>query len=156
MAFTVIPLITSVSDELEFLEGRRYVAYPDPLTHADPWTNGVGHTGPDVFPGQVVDDTQVNAWKDRDIGKVSAQCMSALPWFATMNDARQAVLICMGFQMGFQGLVAFHHMLSSCAVGDFSDAAEQMMQSKWAAQTPNRAELLHDQMLSGNWPTKTP
>ena len=29
-------------------EGLRLAAYPDPLTHAEPWTIGYGHTGPDV------------------------------------------------------------------------------------------------------------
>jgi lysozyme len=40
-------------------EGRKYVAYKD---QAGVWTNGVGHTGPDVYPGQKVTDAQIDAW----------------------------------------------------------------------------------------------
>ena len=35
-------------------EGMRLTAYPDPATGAAPWTIGVGHTGPDVYPGRVI------------------------------------------------------------------------------------------------------
>ena len=35
-------------------EGMRLTAYPDPGTGADPWTIGVGHTGPDVFEGRII------------------------------------------------------------------------------------------------------
>jgi len=35
-------------------EGMRLTAYPDPGTGADPWTIGVGHTGPDVYPGRTI------------------------------------------------------------------------------------------------------
>lgn len=35
-------------------EGVRLTAYPDPGTGAEPWTIGIGHTGPDVYPGMTV------------------------------------------------------------------------------------------------------
>lgn len=35
-------------------EGMRLTAYPDPGTGAEPWTIGVGHTGPDVYEGRVI------------------------------------------------------------------------------------------------------
>lgn len=35
-------------------EGLRLTAYPDPGTGGDPWTIGVGHTGPDVYPGKTI------------------------------------------------------------------------------------------------------
>ena len=39
-------------------ESMRLVAYPDPGTKADPWTIGVGHTGPDVYPGMIITEEQ--------------------------------------------------------------------------------------------------
>ena len=48
----------------EISEGCRLIAYQDP---AGVWTNGVGHTGSDVFPGQIVTQAQANAWLLQDI-----------------------------------------------------------------------------------------
>lgn len=51
-------------EELEEYEGKKYKAYKD---SAGIWTNGVGHTGSDVWPGQVVDEAQVMAWLTQDL-----------------------------------------------------------------------------------------
>jgi lysozyme len=50
--------------ELKGYEGVRYVGYLD--TGGVP-TNGVGHTGPEVYVGQVVDEAQVDAWLTEDL-----------------------------------------------------------------------------------------
>lgn len=50
--------------DIEGYEGKRYKAY---LDVAGIWTNGVGHTGPDVFEGQVVDEEQVQTWLTEDL-----------------------------------------------------------------------------------------
>lgn len=142
----------NVSDQIEGFEERRYVAYPDPLTHGAPWTNGVGHTGHDVYPGQVVNDAQVDAWKTRDIAVATAGVMSAMPWAAQLNEPRQAVLIGMAFQLGLAGMVGFHNALSAAERGDYGEAGTQMLNSIWSKQTPKRAFILSKQMQTGNWP----
>lgn len=66
---------------LETFEQRRYLAYDDArpnykLEAGNPilgtLTNGVGHTGPDVHIGQIVDDAQVTAWRDEDVAEAAA------------------------------------------------------------------------------------
>jgi lysozyme len=47
--------------KLEDREGRMHNAYPDPNTGGAPWTIGVGHTGPEVHPGLVWTDAQIDA-----------------------------------------------------------------------------------------------
>jgi lysozyme len=42
-----------------FEEGFKNNAYPDPATGGDPWTIGVGHTGPEVHPGLYWSNEQV-------------------------------------------------------------------------------------------------
>jgi lysozyme len=49
---------------LQDLEGTSYVAYKDT---GGVWTNGTGHTGPDVYPGQRATDEQVMAWLAEDV-----------------------------------------------------------------------------------------
>lgn len=57
---------------LEYFEGRRAIAYPDPATHGDPWTIGVGHTGPDVCKGLVWTEEQIDAALSADLVKFEA------------------------------------------------------------------------------------
>ena len=68
-----------------------------------------------------------------------------------LNDARKAVLINMCFQLGFSGLSRFKLTLGHIAQGNYEEAAEEMLNSRWAKQTPNRAKELSDQMRTGEF-----
>lgn len=137
--------------QIEQLEGRRNVAYADPLTKAAPWTIGVGHTGPEVHEGLVWSDSLVQSTFDADFSHAWELVQAKLPWAIVLSDPRQAVLVNMCFQMGIWGLLAFKHALAAAQTGDFQMAHDQMLDSEWARQTPRRAVTLATQMLSGVW-----
>lgn len=50
-------------------EGERLRAYPDPATGGDPWTIGVGHTGPGVKPGMVITGAHSKAYLHHDLAR---------------------------------------------------------------------------------------
>lgn len=133
---------------LERDEGRRNVAYLDTRGNV---TIGVGHTGPEVHKGLVWTEAQIDAALDADIIKATSGCRGAFPWFDKLNDARQAVLAAMAFQMGAAGLLKFHDTLHAIESQRFAHAAECMRQSNWAHQTPKRAIRMAYQMESGAW-----
>jgi lysozyme len=64
---------------------------------------------------------------------------------------RQAVLVNMAFQMGVTGLLKFKKSLAYYLQDDYESCSREMLKSKWARQTPNRAERLVKQMLTGQW-----
>ena len=68
-----------------------------------------------------------------------------------LDDARRAVLVGMAFQMGTAGLMQFTQTLASVRDQRYMTAAAQMLQSKWAQQTPARARRMSRQMESGEW-----
>ena len=136
---------------LEREEGREHNAYADPLTHGEPYTIGIGHTGPEVHLGLTWDDEQIDAAFDADVQKATQGCSNAFAWFDSLDDVRQAVLIAMCFQMGIRGLQSFSGTLSFIASGDYVMAAQHMRVSLWAHQTPARANRMADQMLTGAW-----
>ncbi len=142
----------NVRDQTIEFEGWCNRAYADPLTHGEPFTVGVGATGAGIGPTTYWTDDQINARLSNDLAHASSQVHAALPWFSGLNEPRQAVLIGMCFQMGLGGLVAFHHMLTAAAQGRFAAAAQEMLASKWATQTPGRARILARQMSTGSWP----
>lgn len=52
----------------EYFEGREYKAYPDPLSKdGRPWTIGIGHTGPEVVPGLIWNDAQIDEAFKNDV-----------------------------------------------------------------------------------------
>lgn len=57
----------------------------------------------------------------------------------------------MSFQLGIAGLLGFTNTLELVRKGQFSDAADNMLLSKWATQTPNRAKRIAKQMKTGVW-----
>lgn len=137
---------------LEREEGRECKAYADKLTGAAPWTIGIGHTAPGVCKTTTWTDAQVDAAFQSDVDKATRGCNEKLsPWFGQLNEARQAVLIGMAFQMGLGGLMGFVHTLASVRDGRYAEAAAGIRSSKWGVQTPARARRMADQMLTGTW-----
>lgn len=71
--------------------------------------------------------------------------------FSGLNDARKAVLINMGYQLGVSGLFKFKKMIAALDRKQYELAAKEMLDSRWSMQTPNRAKELSDQMLTGEF-----
>ena len=65
------------------------------------------------------------------------------------NQERKDILISMSYQMGVQGLAGFKNTLAMVSSGNFSGAASGMLSSKWAKQTPNRANRHAEVMRTG-------
>jgi lysozyme len=66
------------------------------------------------------------------------------------NRQQQAILISMAYQVGVSGLLAFKKMWKAIEMKDFKEAGKQMLDSKWATQTRNRAVRHSNTMSSGN------
>lgn len=82
---------------------------------------------------------------------LDAELTARLPWISKLDPARKGVLINMAFQMGVDGLLGFKNTLAMIEAGRYQDAAKAMLQSKWATQTPARAQRLSNQMATGQW-----
>jgi lysozyme len=67
------------------------------------------------------------------------------------DPARMAVLQSMAYQMGVQGLAAFKNTLQAVIERRWNDAAAGMLNSRWARQTPERAQRHAQQMRTGLW-----
>lgn len=62
------------------------------------------------------------------------------------NEARKDILMSMAYQMGIPGLASFTTTLGMLSQGQFTYAADNMLKSKWASQTPARAKR-HAQVI---------
>lgn len=84
-----------------------------------------------------------------DISRCMTECRLKIIFFDQLNEVRQDVLLNMCFQMGISGLLKFKNFLSFLEKQDFDSAAEEMLKSKWAGQTPNRAKELSEVIKKG-------
>jgi lysozyme len=128
-------------------EGSVSHAYKDSLGY---WTIGVGRLI-DSRKGGGLSPDEIDFLLENDIKAKTREVLLALPWMEKLNDARQAVLIGMAFQMGIGGLLKFKRMLGSIEDGRYVEAAEEMVKSRWAMQTPKRAYRMAQQMETGEW-----
>lgn len=61
-------------------------------------------------------------------------------WYVKLNEDRQTIIKSMAYQMGIGGLFKFKKMIAALDKGDWNEAAHQALDSRWAKQTPARAE----------------
>ncbi len=130
-------------------EGCRLSAYPDPLSGAQPYTIGYGHTGPDVYPGLAWTLAQAEAALADDVSDVCHALDVQLPWWRGLDDARQDVLANMAFNLGPEGLERFTSTLRLIRQARWEDAARAMLASKWAGQVGARVRRLAEQLRTG-------
>jgi lysozyme len=127
-------------------EGRKPCVYQD---HLGFWTIGIGRLVDARKPGAGLRPKEMDYLLSNDIEDRVQQLTTRLPWFVNLDEARQGVLLNMSFQLGVDGLLGF--TLELVRTGQYTAAADAMLQSKWAGQTPERAKRLSDQMRDGQW-----
>lgn len=139
--------ITCIEDQLRLDEGERLTAYQDHLGY---WTIGCGRLI-DARKGGGISREESSMLLRHDIERVEQAIDKALPWVATLDPIRKAALVNMGFQLGISGLLGFAQTLAAVKAGEYQSAADRMLASRWASQTPARARRLSDQVRSGRW-----
>jgi lysozyme len=78
-----------------------------------------------------------------------ADLFKAVPWVADLSQRRQDALVNMTYQMGIAGVLKFKNSLKLIKAGKFGQAAEALLLSKWAKQTPNRALRISNMIRQG-------
>lgn len=135
---------TLLRSQLMRHEGLRLKAYIDTVGKL---TIGYGRNLEDVG----ITHDEAAYLLDGDIDRAVKGLVARLPWVFDLEAVRQSVLVNMAFNLGIEGLLTFTRTLQSVRERRFTEAAEQMLQSKWATQTGQRAVELAAQMRTGSW-----
>ena len=144
-------MIKNILDQLLRDEGMRLTPYKDSRGFN---TVGVGHNlDASPLPGLTFPITEAQALGilGKDVERISMYLQSQLPWIVNLDDARHGCLQNMAFNLGTNGLLQFHQMLTHLQAGDYANAALAMTQSAWYNQVGDRAKRLVQQMESGQW-----
>lgn len=137
--------IDQLRQELAADEGCKYEIY---LDHLGLETFGIGHlvTKDDPEYGQPVgtpvSEERVQSVFRRDIAVTSEDCHRLYPDFDKLPEEAQLVIANMMFNLGYPRLSKFTGMKAGIDAQDWDKAAEEMIDSKWFDQVPNRAKRL--------------
>ena len=141
--------IENLRKELELDEGVKYEIYNDHLGYA---TFGIGHLVRDSDPehgqeiGTPVSEERVIAAFDEDVQVVLADCERLYNDFNVLPEECQLIIANMMFNMGRPRLSKFKGMKAGVDAQDWNKAADEMIDSAWYRQVPNRAGRLVKRM----------
>ena len=132
---------------LELHEGRRNKPYLDTVGKE---TIGIGFNLTDVG---LLDD-EIDVILRMRLGKLYIALSKALPWFDTLDQVRQLVLLDMSYNMGMEPfdndkIKDWPNFLQQIKTKQYTAAAENMLTTKWAKQVGSRAKRLADMMRTG-------
>lgn len=97
-----------------------------------------------------VSDNEIQLLLSNDIAVSIQECENQTWWSSISgDDVRSRAIIEMVFNIGIGGLLGFHQAIAALTAGDFSTAADQFMQSKWANQVGQRAVILTEMIRTG-------
>jgi len=134
-------------EQIKRHEGLVLNAYQDHLGY---WTIGYGRLI-DKRKGGGISQQEAEYLLQNDINGVIQALERQISFWNRLNEPRKAVLMNMAFQMGVGGLMKFKRTLSLIELDEFTEAADNMMTSLWAKQTPKRAQEMANQMRTGKW-----
>lgn len=135
-------------------EGLKLKAYKDSL---GVWTIGYGTTLKslgltDATAAQMeITRFQAEEYLRAEAAKALSGVEAAFPWWAGLDPVRQAIVVAMAYQLGLSGVRGFKKFVAAIQARDFKKAAAEMMDSKWARQTPNRAARAALMLKDGRW-----
>lgn len=96
-------------------------------------------------------DDEIDLLLANDVREAIGECRRLIRGFDQLNEVRQEVLVNMMFNLGYTRLAGFKKMIAALAMNDWTEAANQMLESKWADQVGARADRLAAAMRKGAW-----
>ena len=141
--------IEQLRKELEVDEGVKYEIYNDHLGYP---TFGIGHLVRDTDPeagaalGTPISEDRVIEAFNEDVETVLGDCAILYDDFDELPEEAQLIIANMMFNLGRPRLSKFKGMKAGVDARDWKKAADEMVDSAWYRQVPNRAGRLVKRM----------
>ena len=116
--------------------GKRTVGYGH-LCVEDHWEDNREYTVPELE--RVLEADLNNAIQGAE--ELCSDC-------PVLEDQAREIIVEMVFQLGKTGVSKFRNMWKALKMPDYPTAAKEMLDSRWADQTPKRAKEMSDHMRS--------
>jgi lysozyme len=127
-------------------EGVRKTAYKDTLNN---WTIGVGHLiklpNEEYLLDKELTDLEVDQIFVTDLNQAIDDARKFIDADSIPDEAFE-VIVDMAFNLGLPKLLKFKNFQQALKDKDFVKASEEMLDSRWAKQLPNRSKRLAEIM----------
>ena len=94
-------------------------------------------------------DDEIDYILNNDVNIATDELVVTFDWYADLDPIRQRVVIDMVFNLGMPRFKQFKNMIAAIEAGDWMEASNQMMDSRWAEQVGLRASRLAEMMETG-------
>lgn len=121
----------SLIDRLEQEEGFRAKPYTD--------TRGVLTIGYGTDISEGITEAEGAFLMRTRLDRVSACIREHWPAYSGLTEPVGDAILDMGYQLGCEGVLGFHHMLQALEDRDYEAARAEALDSAWARETPARA-----------------
>ena len=129
----MIPDFKSLIERIGVNEGFRSKPYQ---CSEGVWTIGHGITW-------ITEEESLSILSGR-ISELHLKLSEDLDWYDRMPPEVKGVIIEMCYQIGYAGVMKFKKMIANMKDINWKGAADEMLDSLWARQTPERANRLAD------------
>ena len=143
------PAPPQLTDALEIQEGFGSHAYWDKIGQV--WTAGYGQTGHGIGPTTVVTRQEAMQWLVEDEDVLITGLTAALPWSAKLSAPRFGALVDAAYNLGLNGLLAFHEALGAMQAKDWTGAVRGFRDSLWYRQVPDRVDAISYMVVFSEW-----
>jgi lysozyme len=86
---------------------------------------------------------------NNDVNIATDELVATFDWYADLDPIRQRVVVDMVFNLGMPRFKQFQNMIAAIEAGDWMEASDEMMDSRWAQQVGLRASRLAEMMETG-------
>jgi lysozyme len=101
---------------------------------------------------ETADEFRLNEDINQRIASMKRETRLDLALTACMDSPpRYSGLVSMSYQLGISGINQFKNMLAAAIAHDWEGMKNHALDSKWAHQTPNRANRISGMFESGEW-----
>ena len=120
---------------IKLSEGFRDRVYKDTL---DIDTIGYGFAIKDL----VLDEDICDMILERKLKSLIKRVHNKFPFVKDLPEEAQEVVYEMCYQLGLRGFSKFKKTLAFLRLGNYKSCADELLDSRWSRQTPNRAQRL--------------
>jgi lysozyme len=106
---------------------------------------GIGHN----LDTKPISKRAIRVIFEDDMADAEKDARILFPTFESLSDQRKAALVNMSFQLGRNRLAGFLKFREAIQQGDFGQAATEALDSRWAKQTPERAQRVAQAIREG-------
>ena len=137
--------MSELEEQLKRHEGFVSHAYQCP---AGFWTIGYGRLIDERRGGGITKEEALHLLRN-DMRRVEMALSRRVTYWDDLPPRKRQALLNMAFQLGVDGLMGFRRMWAAIARRDWDAAAREALDSRWARQTPRRAEEIAGMLRDG-------